>query len=146
MSSSKWSSICSIEKFNVKLNRIWTFCNGYALWSGVTVIPPTNFKTSKEDGCPNRDSVKLRGDWRRTRDTNISLTKLLAYDEIFELCSSGSTPKVILVVFDPALSAVMITTLIVGNLISSNISPPSRGKSSCSKDNGFSTIKVATIS
>lgn len=100
-----------MEKFNVKLNRIWTFCSGYALWSGVTVIPPTNFSTSKDDGSPNRDSVKRRGDCFRTRDTKESLTKLLAYDEILELYSSGSTPNITLLVFDLGiLSAVKITT------------------------------------
>lgn len=36
--------------------------------------------------------------------------KLLTYDEIFELCSSGSTTKAILLVFDSQLSVVMSTT------------------------------------
>lgn len=95
LSASKLFWSCWIEKFRVKLKLRCTFCMRNALCWGLTVIPPKNFNTSKENGSPNKDAVKRSEYWCIRIDTKVSLIKLL-------VVVSDSTAKTTLVLFDPS--------------------------------------------
>lgn len=103
VSSLKLSSNWSMEKSKVKLKRICTFCIRNAFWSGLVVIPPLNFTTSKKEGSPNKDGVKCRYDIRVTKETKEALIKL-------RVVASDSTANTTFVVFDPAGAKCIIST------------------------------------
>ena len=49
-----------MELFNTKLNRGYVFAHGEPGCEGMTVIPPGNLMSSKEDGWPKSDGVNDR--------------------------------------------------------------------------------------
>lgn len=82
-----------MELFNVKLNRTWVPSQIEAVCTGITVIPPGNFKSSKEDGCPKSDGVKDRFNCWRTNSTKDDFNTLKAGELIKAYLESGRTPN-----------------------------------------------------
>jgi hypothetical protein len=76
LKSSNLSSISDIELFRVKLNRISGICQIGEDCTGITVIPPGNFKISNVEAFPNIDVVKVRLDCLRNTSTNDDLSTL----------------------------------------------------------------------
>lgn len=89
-----------IELFKVKLKRTWLICQIDADWMGITVIPPGNFRTSKEDGCPKMEAVRDRLDCWRTSSMRDDLRTLRAMGFITASSGFGRTPKATYVEFD----------------------------------------------
>lgn len=83
-----------MELFNVKLNRTWGVLSQIkADFAGVTVIPPGNFNSSKEKGCPKSDGVRDRFNCLRTNSIKDDLNTLKAGEPIKAYLESGRTPN-----------------------------------------------------
>lgn len=82
-----------MELFSEKLNNICIISQIEADCAGTTVMPPGNFKTSKEDGSPNIDGVRDRFNCWRTSSTKDDLNTLRAGKLIDAFLGLGRTAK-----------------------------------------------------
>lgn len=164
-----------MEKFKVKLNSVCTVCRGNAFCCGIIVMPPLNFSTWKKEGVPNKDGVSWRFNRPITKYLNVSLIKLMEAGDISEYFPSGSTANTTFVIIDAGKGSrdKIFTwfwkirmkliynhvnevhslnetsergTLVEGSPISSKMSSESCKMLSSSKETGFLTYKLATIS
>jgi len=82
-----------MELFNTKLNRGYVFAHGEPGCEGMTVIPPGNLMSSKEDGCPKSDGVNDRFTCWSIISIKDDLSTLRAGKLIEASFGSGRTPK-----------------------------------------------------
>lgn len=91
--------ISSILLFNLKSNRICAISQIEADSDGTTVIPPGNFKSSKDVGSPKIDDVQVILICLRTRSIKVDLKIMSAAELIEAFFGSGRKPKVTYVEF-----------------------------------------------